>query len=326
MKKLLPTIIALTLLFAVASTAYAAPGWPTYTVGADVSAARGETVTVPISVSSNPGFTSVGFVVSYNPNVLEIANVTAEQAAMPLNPQFAYTTVPGTQWIHLINTNLVDWSGNGTVVNITFYVKEDAPDGLSRIFLDFTGTPDGTPANSNGDILSDARVISGSVDVSGDGAAGKYKVTYDLNGGSGVVPTETNKDKDERFIVKSALGINAPAGKQFKEWNTSWNGNGDWYWPGEHITMPDSDLTLYAIWENEPNFLMNTDSGTNPVYTPATPDPQPAPTPTPDPVPLSSQANWLPQTGLPFRHIAFFAAIGALALIPACILLRKKKK
>jgi hypothetical protein len=137
----------------------------TFTVGSAVSATRGETVTVPITVSNNPGFAVAGLVVTYDPNVLEITGVTAPVAEMPLNSQFALTTVPGTQWIHFINTNLVDWSGDGVVANITFHVKQNAEAGRSAISLAFTGTPNGTPGNANGDILRNAVVVSGSVDV-----------------------------------------------------------------------------------------------------------------------------------------------------------------
>ena len=166
MKKIISTIITFTLLFVMQFQAYAAVGWPTYTVESNVSAERGDTITVPITVSNNPGFTSVGFIVRYNRDVLDIVSVTHVTASMPLNSQFALTSTPGSQWIHLINTNLTDWSGNGVVVYITFKVKPNAAVGSSPVSLSFTGTPDGTPANSSGTILRDARIVSGSVYVS----------------------------------------------------------------------------------------------------------------------------------------------------------------
>jgi len=75
-------------------------------------------------------------------------------------------------------------------------------------------------------------------------------VTYDLNGGSGTAPTETDKAATAEFAAASASGLTAPAGKQFKEWNTAADGSGIKYAAGETVTMPAFALTLYAIWEN----------------------------------------------------------------------------
>lgn len=330
MKKILAVMIALSLLFAVQLQAYAATGQPTYTIESNIPATWGGTVTVPITVSNNPGFTSVGFVVTYNPNVLEIVSVSPATTAMPLNSQFVLTSNPGTQWIHLINTNLVDWSGNGDVVNISFKVKSNAPLGSSPVYLGFTTSPDGTPANTNSVVLSDARVNSGSVNVSDtDSNATKYPVTYNLNGGTGTAPTETDKESGQKFQAVSIIGIQAPDGKQFKEWNTSSNGTGTWYWPGESITMPSSALTLYAIWEDaginsETNIPTNDNAN---IGTTAQSD---TGSNSGDVTFLVSEtgninSDWLPQAGLLFWPIPVLTVFGALMLIPCVVLLFKKK-
>ena len=75
-------------------------------------------------------------------------------------------------------------------------------------------------------------------------------VTYSANGGAGTAPTESNKIPGETFAAASASGLTAPAGKQFKQWNTLANGQGTAYAPGATVTMPSSALTLYAIWED----------------------------------------------------------------------------
>ena len=136
-----------------------------FTVGSNIVAEKGRAITVPVSVSNNPGFTSVGLVVTYNPIALEITDVTAPIPAMPLNSQFMLTASPGTQWISLINTDLVDWAGNGVVVNVSFNVSSNAPAGTSFIGLGFTNIPDGTPCNANGDVLTEALLNSGSINV-----------------------------------------------------------------------------------------------------------------------------------------------------------------
>lgn len=168
-----------------------------FTVGSNVNATRGGIVTVPITVSNNPGFAATGLIVTYDPNVLEITGVATPVASMPLNSQFALTSTPGTQWIHLVNTNLVDWKGNGIVVNMTFNVKSTAPVGTSSVTLAFTGSPDGTPANANGDIINTAEIVSGSVNITAS-AGNALTFTADSNvaavrGGTVMIPiTSTN--------------------------------------------------------------------------------------------------------------------------------------
>ena len=81
-----------------------------------------------------------------------------------------------------------------------------------------------------------------------------YSVTYNLNGGSGIVPTESTKASGATFNAASASSLTAPIGKQFKAWNTSANGTGVAYNAGAIVTMSSSNITLYAIWEDIPTY------------------------------------------------------------------------
>ena len=65
-----------------------------------------------------------------------------------------------------------------------------------------------------------------------------YTITYNANGGTGTMEEQTSG-----AIATNAF--TAPEGKQFKEWNTSANGNGTSYEPGTSVS---SNTTLYAIW------------------------------------------------------------------------------
>jgi uncharacterized repeat protein (TIGR02543 family) len=76
-----------------------------------------------------------------------------------------------------------------------------------------------------------------------------YTVTYNLNSGSGTVPTQTPTVAGATFSVASITGLSAPANTKFKEWNTLPNGFGTGYNTGATVTMLSSNLTLYAIWE-----------------------------------------------------------------------------
>lgn len=179
MKKHLAISITLIILLVIISPipAFAAGNTLTFSIESNISVIRGDAITVPVNVSNNPGFTAVGLVVNYDPDVLTITGVSAPVSAMPLNPQFALTSNPGTQWISLINMNLNDWTGNGPVANVTFNVKSDAPLGVSAIALTFTGVPDGTPCNSNGDIIRNSVRVTGSVDVTDGGGIGGVNTT-----------------------------------------------------------------------------------------------------------------------------------------------------
>lgn len=152
---------------------------PDFSLAPNLTAEPGETITVPITVSNNPGFTTVGLVVTYDPAVLQIANVTAPEAAMPLSPQFLLATGQDTQWIRLVNPQTQDWSGDGVVANVTFNVSPTANPSTSNISLTFTSSPDGSPGNAVGAVFQDARVVSGSV------------IIVDSASGNGDVPTDS---------------------------------------------------------------------------------------------------------------------------------------
>ena len=89
-----------------------------------------------------------------------------------------------------------------------------------------------------------------------------YTVTYDANGGSGVAPTETDKEAGDTFAVASNTFI-APPGKQFKEWNTAADGSGAVYAAADIFTMPANNVTFYATWENIPLYNLTVVDGTD---------------------------------------------------------------
>ena len=77
-----------------------------------------------------------------------------------------------------------------------------------------------------------------------------YKVTYDLNGGSGPVPTDnTRYAEGSKVKAASSDGLVPPTGKSaFLCW-TDPDGKG--YFPGSNITMKGKDLILKAQWADE---------------------------------------------------------------------------
>lgn len=71
-----------------------------------------------------------------------------------------------------------------------------------------------------------------------------YTVSYNANGGTGAPGNQT-----KTYGVNLALSSTKPTrpGHTFKEWNTSKDGKGTTYRPGETYTK-NAALTLYAIW------------------------------------------------------------------------------
>lgn len=76
--------------------------------------------------------------------------------------------------------------------------------------------------------------------------ATNFAITYNANGGSGTVESQSAKWGDNLDIATSS-GLSY-SGKTFKEWNTQADGLGGHYMPNQHKTMWEN-MTLYAIWE-----------------------------------------------------------------------------
>ena len=72
-------------------------------------------------------------------------------------------------------------------------------------------------------------------------------VSFDANGGVGVIPSSTLVNGSE--ITLPTCTFAAPQGKKFVEWNTEADGTGDSKNPNDTHTV-ESDVTFFAIWEN----------------------------------------------------------------------------
>jgi len=75
-----------------------------------------------------------------------------------------------------------------------------------------------------------------------------YLISYDVNGGTGMIAGDLYPD-GSAFAAASSVGLTAPAGMQFKHWNTAADGSGSSYAEGGLVTMPTGGMTLYAIWD-----------------------------------------------------------------------------
>jgi len=94
-----------------------------------------------------------------------------------------------------------------------------------------------------------------------------YTVTYNLNGGTGTLPTETDKEEGDKFdLHDGTTGITAPDGKVFDGWNDGTST----YAGGAEYTMGDANVTLTAQWripalKHHVTYVLNGGTGTAPT-------------------------------------------------------------
>ena len=78
-----------------------------------------------------------------------------------------------------------------------------------------------------------------------------YNVTYDLNGGTGAEAPEGENgllDGGNHTVASFPSGLARDGYTLGESWNTSADGNGDSYEPGDTLTIDGASVTLYAQW------------------------------------------------------------------------------
>jgi uncharacterized repeat protein (TIGR02543 family) len=80
--------------------------------------------------------------------------------------------------------------------------------------------------------------------------ASAYLVTYSGNGNTtGTAPTDTASYKAGDPVILAGKGDLAKTGYTFTGWNSTADGTGTTWQPGASVSMPASNLVLYAKWE-----------------------------------------------------------------------------
>ena len=79
-----------------------------------------------------------------------------------------------------------------------------------------------------------------------------FTITYDNNTGSGTMSSEDYDSGDPVTLTSNTF---TKTGYSFSGWNTAADGSGTDYADGASLTMPSSDLTLYAQWTANSNTL-----------------------------------------------------------------------
>ena len=104
-------------------------------------------------------------------------------------------------------------------------------------------------------------------DAPGSDSGKEYTVTYDKNGGTGTEPKDENKYSGGETVTVKDKGDLVRTDCTFKEWNTKKDGTGTGY-KGDgtgSFTMPESDVTLYAIWTDSNGNIVSPGTGESDV-------------------------------------------------------------
>ena len=126
----------------------------------------------------------------------------------------------------------ISWVSSNTSIIPTPSQSEDG------VAVNFTTTnpSSNTTVTLTGTVVSPGSA-SASITITVNHVA-EYVITYNANGGSGTMSDSINH--------VSANGFTAPAGMEFKEWNTQADGNGTTYAVGATV---NADTDLFAIWQ-----------------------------------------------------------------------------
>jgi len=93
------------------------------------------------------------------------------------------------------------------------------------------------------------RMISGGLTLYAKWIDRTYSVTYNLNGGRGTAPSDSNTYRVNQDVTAAQpAGVRPPADKRFGGWNTQADGGGTDVAAGGTIRMISGGLTLYAKW------------------------------------------------------------------------------
>lgn len=93
----------------------------------------------------------------------------------------------------------------------------------------------------------------------------KFQITYDANGGSGA-PSPVVIHQDETIALSDQLPVRA--NYTFLGWATSSDAAEPEYQPSDSFTMGNSLVTLYAVWQKNPQLSYNANGGAFSYYVP----------------------------------------------------------
>ncbi len=157
--------------------------------------------------------------------------------------------------------NLSGWDMSN--LNNSFYLGSSK---ITEVYTPSKGTIYVSNWYYNESNINDDNGYRGDIDMSVFGNKSVHlvksnnNITYYTNGGTGTTQVQVKKPNIASIIRNNTF--TGPNNKEFIGWNTTTNGKGTSYAPGDNYTT-DSRLTLYAQWEkDEYTVTLNTNGGT----------------------------------------------------------------
>ena len=146
-----------------------------------------------------------------------------------------------------LNGGIVDNPTTYTVNSNTFTLKKPTKSGYT--FVGWTG--------SNGNTLQLEVTITkgttGDLIYNANWTPLKYNVTFDSNGGTGTMKSQTFTHDVSQKITSN---LYEKEGYAFAGWNTKADGTGTYYSDGQNVKIT-KDLKLYAIWKEKFDYVIS---------------------------------------------------------------------
>ena len=172
-------ILALTLILCLCGGAFAT-GTPTVSLG-EVRATPGSTITVPVTISSNPGLASMKLLITYDASVLTCVDAEIAPAFKDISGAVSVVTPEKNPAILLWVSPNGETKTNGTFATLTFTVANDADgkESALRIIYDeddvYNGNEDNVAlAVQDGKVTVSAHIPG---DINGDGKVNNKDLT-----------------------------------------------------------------------------------------------------------------------------------------------------
>ena len=189
------------------------------------------------------------------------SNVTLDAVLMRIAAQNNNTLILYAKWTdrtYSVTYNLNGGRGTAPSDSNTYRVNQDVtaaslPAGVTpptdKRFGGWNTQADGggTDVQAGGTI----RMVSGGLTLYAKWIDRTYSVTYNLNGGRGTAPSDSNTYRVNQDVTAAAslpAGVRPPTDKRFDGWNTQADGGGTDVAAGGTISMISGGLTLYAKW------------------------------------------------------------------------------
>lgn len=201
-RKLMSVLLALAMIFSLLPAYALASESMQVTIGGGTVKA-GETVTVDISVTNNPGFANMSFYIEYDKNKLRLEEIKGGTlfGDMTANVNIGFISAAKTN----------DVSGNGTIATLTFRALSSATSGETTISLREDPNADGAFVNVNEESLV-YNTVPGTITVNGSTA----NRTVQFMNGTEEVATETIANGEKLTNIPAAPA--ATNGQSFLGW------------------------------------------------------------------------------------------------------------